>query len=80
VGFVKSLESFGSPGQFAIVKTDEFADGDVLRWTLIDDSIQHGPHAEVFRSERRGGLHLTEARRLLETAGHPDAEHVRVVG
>ena len=54
----------------------ELADGDVLRWVLIDDPQHRGPHAECFRSEGRGNLHPTEARRLLAEHGHPDADLV----
>jgi hypothetical protein len=51
----------------------ERADGDVLRWLVID---RRGFQARVacYRSDRRGGLHTSVGVELLRRHGHPDAE------
>ena len=56
----------------------ELPDGDVVRWVLMDDPQHSAPHAECFRTDRRGNLHPAEARHLLLEHGHPDAELVAV--
>jgi hypothetical protein len=53
-------------------------DGDVLRWTLIDDPLHLRPHAECFRTDRRGNVHVSVALELLRAVGHADVEHVHL--
>ena len=75
----------GTPGPVACLprplapqRAVDLPDGDMLRWVFIDDPAHRRPHAECFRTDRRGNLHPTEARRLLDELGHPDAAFVRL--
>ena len=62
-------------------RTLDLPDGDVLRWVPINDPAR-APIVECFRRTSPDGssraVHAVEARRLLEAAGHPDAELVRL--